>query len=180
MIVKFRISRHGDVIRTFFENALWHQSKTMLPVAEASVKPVSGKNLNGSGLCPVREFGTSIQTSSGRRGGASSLCGASIQAVRAALEPLIEHRRKQVGDPRLFKIFEGATGYQPSDTVQAWLARFSVGPAVVDSLLGMPLYLLIVGPPEEIPLEFQYLLDAYCMGRPDEAGGRTQVRSANP
>jgi hypothetical protein len=82
-------------------------------------------------------------------------------AVRAALEPLIEHRRKQVGDPRLFKIFEGATGYQPNDTVPAWLARFNVGLAVVDPLLGVPLYLLIVGSPEEISFEFQYLLDAY-------------------
>ena len=47
MIVQFRISRHGDVVRTFSENALWDQSKTMLPGAEASVKPVSGK-INGS------------------------------------------------------------------------------------------------------------------------------------
>ena len=82
-------------------------------------------------------------------------------AVRAALEPLIEHRRKQVSDSRLFKIFEGATGYQPNDTVPGWLAQFKVGLAVVDPLLGVPLYLLIVGSPEEIPFEFQYLLDAY-------------------
>ena len=47
VIVQFRISRHGDVVRTFSENALWDQSKTMLPGAEASVKPVSGK-INGS------------------------------------------------------------------------------------------------------------------------------------
>jgi hypothetical protein len=82
-------------------------------------------------------------------------------AVRVALEPLIEHRRRQVGNPRLFKIFEGPTGYQSNDTVTGWLARFGVGLAVVDPLGGVPLYLLIVGSPEEIPFEFQYLLDAY-------------------
>jgi hypothetical protein len=43
----------------------------------------------------------------------------------------------------------------------AWLNRFNVGLAVVDPLLGVPLYLLIVGSPEEISFEFQYLLDAY-------------------
>src|SRR5215510_1406549 len=36
-------------------------------------------------------------------------------AVRAALEPLIEHRRQQVGEPKLFKIFEGQSGYQHVD-----------------------------------------------------------------
>src|SRR5215510_8970403 len=82
-------------------------------------------------------------------------------AVREALEPLIEHRRKQVGDPALFKVFDGTAGYQPGDSVAAWLSRFNVGLAVVDPQLGVPLYLLIVGSPEEIPFEFQYLLDAY-------------------
>jgi hypothetical protein len=82
-------------------------------------------------------------------------------AVREALEPLIEHRRKQVGDPALFKVFDGAAGYQPNDRVTAWLSRFDVGLAVVDPQLGVPLYLLIVGSPEEIPFEFQCLLDAY-------------------
>lgn len=82
-------------------------------------------------------------------------------AVRQALEALIEHRRQQVNDARLFKIFEDASGYQPNDTVAAWLSRFSVGFAVVDPLAGVPLYLLIVGSPEQIPFEFQYLLDTY-------------------
>jgi hypothetical protein len=82
-------------------------------------------------------------------------------AVRAALEPLIEHRRKQVGDPRLFKVFDGTAGYQPADSVVAWLSRFNAGLAVVDPLVGVPLYLTVVGSPEEIPFEFQYLLDTY-------------------
>ena len=82
-------------------------------------------------------------------------------AVRTALQPLIDHRRRQVNNDRLFKIFEGASGFQPTDTVRSWLARFRVGFAVVDPLAGVPLYLLIVGSPEDIPYEFQYLLDTY-------------------
>ena len=87
-------------------------------------------------------------------------------AVRAALEPLIEHRRQQVGDPTLFKIFDGLSAYQPGDTVRAWLDRFNVTLAIVDPSLGVPLYLTIVGSPSQVPFEFQYLLDTYwCVGR---------------
>jgi len=91
-------------------------------------------------------------------------------AIREALAPLIEHRRKQVPDARLFKVFQGASGYQPDDTVGTWLARFNVGLAIVDPAAGVPLYLLIVGRPTAIPFEFQYLLDAYwSVGRLDFA-----------
>ncbi|MET0543315.1 MAG: hypothetical protein ABWZ88_16330 [Variovorax sp.] len=89
-------------------------------------------------------------------------------AIRQALEPLIEHRRKQVNDPRLFKVLEGAAGVRPGDSVVAWLSRFNVGLAIVDPLAGMPLYLLVVGSPAAIPFEFQYLLDTYfSVGRLD-------------
>jgi hypothetical protein len=48
------------------------------------------------------------------------------------------------------------------------LSRLNVGFSIVDPLLGVPLYLLIVGSPEEIPFEFQYLLDTYwSVGRLD-------------
>lgn len=86
--------------------------------------------------------------------------------IRSALEPLIELRRKQVGDPGLFRIFEGPAGYEDGDTVRSWLDKFRVGLATVDPALGVPLYLAIVGTPEQVPFEFQYLLDAYwCVGR---------------
>ena len=89
-------------------------------------------------------------------------------AIRAALEPLIEHRRQQVGDPALFRIFDGLSAYQPDDTVRSWLDRFNVTLAIVDPSLGVPLYLTIAGSPSQIPFEFQYLLDAYwCVGRLD-------------
>jgi hypothetical protein len=98
--------------------------------------------------------------------------------VRTALEPLIEHRRQQVRDPKLFKIFEGQSGYQPGDTVGQWLNRFGVGLAVVDPALGVPLYLLIVASPEEIPFEFQYLLDAYWEAAFRHSSGVSSLRGA--
>lgn len=82
-------------------------------------------------------------------------------AIKAALEPLIEHRRKQVGDDSLFKIFEGADGFRPDDDCPGWLARHGVALSVVDPLEGVPFYLLLVGSPYEIPFEAQYLLDIY-------------------
>jgi len=87
-------------------------------------------------------------------------------AVRAALEPLIEHRRRQVNDSTLFRIFDGVQSYRPGDTARSWLERFRLGFAVVDPVLGVPLYVTLVGGPDEIPFEFQYLLDTYwCVGR---------------
>lgn len=87
-------------------------------------------------------------------------------AIREALSPLIEQRRRQVGDANLFRIFEGKAGYKRGDSVRSWLDRFNVGLATVDPELGVPLYLLLVGGPDLIPFEFQYLLDAYwCVGR---------------
>jgi hypothetical protein len=82
-------------------------------------------------------------------------------AIREALQPLIDHRSLQVREPSLLKVFEGASGFQTGDTVRSWLSRFNVGFSIVDPALGVPLYLLIVASPEEIPFEFQYLLDTY-------------------
>src|SRR5215510_223010 len=82
-------------------------------------------------------------------------------AIREALQPLIEHRRQQVREESLFKVFEGPSGFQTGDTVRSWLSRFNVGFSIVDPALGVPLYLLIAASPEEIPFDFQYLLDTY-------------------
>lgn len=82
-------------------------------------------------------------------------------AVINALQPLIEHRRQQICDSRLLRVFAGQSGYQSGDTVRSWLVKSNVGFAVVDPLEGVPLYLTIVGGPDEIPFEFQYLLDTY-------------------
>lgn len=82
-------------------------------------------------------------------------------AIKDALAPLIELRKAQAKRPELFKVFEGPKGYRPGDTTASWLARFGVGIDEVDPENGVPLYLLLVGSPKEIPFDFQYLLDGY-------------------
>ena len=81
--------------------------------------------------------------------------------IRAALQPLIDRRKQQVNDDLLFKIFEGAEGVAPGDDARTWLARKGVTMQVVDSRMGVPYYLLLVGSPEEISFEFQYSLDIF-------------------
>src|SRR5260370_36535186 len=81
--------------------------------------------------------------------------------ILEALQPLLDHRKAQAGGEGLFKIFEGPSGFQPDDTATTWLRRQNVRMDVVDPELGVPFYILIVGPPDEIPFEFQYGLDLY-------------------
>ncbi|WP_271623415.1 hypothetical protein [Bradyrhizobium sp. CCBAU 11430] len=89
-------------------------------------------------------------------------------AVRAGLEPLIEHRSHQVRSNRLLQVFDGSKAYQSGDTARSWLAKNGVGFSVVDPNLGVPFYLTIVGSPALIPFEFQYQLDTYWgVGRLD-------------
>ncbi|CCD95600.1 conserved hypothetical protein [Bradyrhizobium sp. ORS 375] len=80
------------------------------------------------------------------------------QAIKDALAPLIEHRKAQA---RPFKIFDGPDGYRSGDTANDWLRRRGVKMDVVDPEKGVPFYLLLVGPPDELPFEFQYSLDIY-------------------
>jgi hypothetical protein len=87
--------------------------------------------------------------------------------VRAALEPLLAIRRKVAG--ALFK----ALVYKTGEQIRDWYRRYDVtfGQVNPDAV---PYYLLIVGSPDEIPFEFQYLLGVdYAVGRlsfdsPDE------------
>jgi hypothetical protein len=86
--------------------------------------------------------------------------------IRDAFQPLLDYRKKQAGSDKLFKIFEGAGGCQKGDTASDWLARMGIRQDVVDPQNGVPYYVLIVGPPDEIPFEFQYGLDLYwAVGR---------------
>ena len=85
------------------------------------------------------------------------------QAIKDALNPLIEHR-KASAEP--FVIYDGPTSVRPAESAQAWLGRQGVRMDVVDPAKGVPFYLLIVGPPDAIPFEFQYFLDIYwAVGR---------------
>jgi hypothetical protein len=80
-------------------------------------------------------------------------------AVRAALKPLIDMRSKAAGP--LFKILDYKTGEQVRD----WYRRYEIKPGSTDPEV-IPYYLLIVGPPDGIPFEFQYLLGVdYAVGR---------------
>lgn len=86
--------------------------------------------------------------------------------IREALKPLLDHRRAEVGDDRLFRVFEDDAQPRPGESALDWLARMGVGLDVVDPLAGVPFYLLIVAPPEAVPFEFQYTLDLYwAVGR---------------
>ena len=87
-------------------------------------------------------------------------------AIKTALEPLLKLREQQA--KRLFKVFEGLSGFLPGDDARKWIERQGAGFANVDPENGVPLYVLIVGSPEKIPFEFQYLLDLYWnVGRLD-------------
>ncbi len=79
--------------------------------------------------------------------------------VKTALKPLIDKRAREAGS--LFKTLDYRTGEQVRD----WYRRYEIRPGSVDPEV-VPYYLLIVGPPEGIPFEFQYLLGVdYAVGR---------------
>jgi len=80
-------------------------------------------------------------------------------ALKQALEPLLKHREAQAG--RLFKVFDGVSGFLPGDDARKWIERQGAGFDVVDPEHGVPVYVLLVGSPVEIPFEFQYALDLY-------------------
>jgi hypothetical protein len=79
--------------------------------------------------------------------------------VKAALAPLIDRRNKAAG--ALFKALDYKTGEQTRD----WYRRQGITPGALDPEI-VPYYLLIVGSPEDIPFEFQYLLGVdFAVGR---------------
>jgi hypothetical protein len=81
--------------------------------------------------------------------------------VAAALEPLIKLRGKQAGDR--CKVLD----YKQGEQVRDWYRRHRISAGNVDPEI-VPFYLLIVGPPDLIPFDFQYLLGVeYAVGRLD-------------
>jgi hypothetical protein len=80
-------------------------------------------------------------------------------SVRNALKPLIDFRGKQVGK-RLKEL-----DYKPGEQVRDWLARRQVAPGGLNPNK-IPYYLLLIGSPDQIPYDFQYLLGIeYAVGR---------------
>lgn len=83
--------------------------------------------------------------------------------VKAAIEPLIKHRRRQISDPKLVKVME----YRDGEEVKNWLGRYGLAYGSKDPAK-IPYYLLIIGSPERIPFLFGHLLDIeYAVGRLD-------------
>jgi hypothetical protein len=81
-------------------------------------------------------------------------------AVKDALAPLIEHRRRRAGDHQV-KVLD----YLPGERWPEWLRRHGTAPGNVDPRK-VPYYVLLVGSPSRIPFAFQYLLDVeYAVGR---------------
>jgi hypothetical protein len=79
--------------------------------------------------------------------------------VRDALKPLTDRRGEQA--KHLFRVLD----YKPGEAREGWLARFKAHGSDVNPT-AVPYYLLLVGNPEQIPFEFQYLLDIdYAVGR---------------
>jgi hypothetical protein len=84
-------------------------------------------------------------------------------AIVKALDPLLQHRRRQAGaiDDRRFRVFT----VLPGESKSAFLSRHGAGPGAADPTI-IPYYLLLAGDPVSIPFRFQYQLDvAYAVGR---------------
>lgn len=79
--------------------------------------------------------------------------------IKAALAPLLMLRERQAN--RLFKVFEGSAAIKSGESARDWVERHGASLAMVDPENGVPLYVLLVGSPTQIPFEFQYLLDLY-------------------
>ena len=82
------------------------------------------------------------------------------EEVKAALAPLIEHRAKAIPADRC-KVLE----FRPGETRERWLQRHGAHGSDVEPT-AVPYYVLLIGPPDVIPFEFQYELDVdYAVGR---------------
>ena len=79
--------------------------------------------------------------------------------IQDALGPLIKLREKQAADR--FKVLDYKKGEQTRD----WYQRHPVSAGNIDPEI-VPYYLLMIGPPDLIPFDFQYLLGVeYAVGR---------------
>ena len=80
--------------------------------------------------------------------------------VRAALQPLIDHRHTQIPPDRCKEL-----EYKSDTGMKDWLKTYGVYPGSV-APTKIPYYIMLVGGPSDIPFQFQYLLDIeYAVGR---------------
>jgi hypothetical protein len=79
--------------------------------------------------------------------------------VRAALEPLVQLRAGQAKDRH--KVLD----YKKGEQARTWYQRHQLSAGSMDPEI-VPYYLLLIGPPNLIPFDFQYLLGVeYAVGR---------------
>jgi len=83
-----------------------------------------------------------------------------------ALNELLTWRQAEAGNR--YRVFSGPDGYRAGERAITWLERNGASLNQIDPEHGVPFYLAIVGPPSEIPFEFQYSLDIVAgVGRLD-------------
>jgi hypothetical protein len=124
------------------------------------------KNLEQKARKSVPHFGTNTKAVDdpndlSRAGWAVLYSPSANKDIRRKLEPLLKVRREQAGG--LYKEFEVPGGQD----AYAWLHAFGlVQDQLVTPAKGVPYYLLIVAPPDEISFEFQYTVDIqWAVGR---------------
>ncbi len=83
-----------------------------------------------------------------------------------ALHALVALRKAEAGTR--FRVFSGADGWRPGESASHWLVRHGSSLNIIDPDDGVPYYLVIIGPPNEVSFEFQYSLDlSAAVGRID-------------
>jgi len=79
--------------------------------------------------------------------------------IQDALDPLIKLREKQAAGR--FKVLD----YKKEEQTRDWYQRHHISAGNIDPEI-VPYYLLVIGPPDLIPFDFQYLLGVeYAVGR---------------
>lgn len=89
-------------------------------------------------------------------------------AIREALAPLLSHRKAMAGrrHENYYREFIGEAAYKNGESKRDFLVSRGANALGPVKPRNMPYYLLIVGDPEQIPLQFQYELDIdYAVGR---------------